>query len=181
MRETQRHALALFKSRGFDEVTIDEIASDLGMAASTVYRHFGTKENLVLWDEHDPAIDAALASRLGRQPALSAIRDALIDSLAGRYSNDLRFQLERIAYIYATPQVHAAARQQEAEQRDELAEALADTLSEEAKATAPVIAGAAMVAVDVAIDRWQQEKAKRSLANHLTEAFAALEELGSLR
>lgn len=181
MRETQRAALALFRERGFDEVTVDEIATRLGMAASTVYRHFGTKENLVLWDEHDQAIDDALEARLGRQPALSAIRDALIESLADRYADDLQFQLDRIAYLYATPQVHGAAIQQEAEQREELTEALSQTLSKESRSAAPVIAGAAMLAVDVAVDRWQRGRAKISLADHLTEVFATLEELGSVR
>ena len=86
MRETQLVAMDLFVERGFDAVTVDEIARTIGVAASTVYRHFGTKEGIVLWDEHDAAIDEALAAALQRQPPLRAIRDAFYaDDGPGNY------------------------------------------------------------------------------------------------
>ena len=60
MRLTQRKAMELFQARGFDDVTVGEIAAEVGMAASTLYRHFATKESIVLWDEHESAIEDAL-------------------------------------------------------------------------------------------------------------------------
>ena len=53
MRLTQRTALPLFTEQGFDQVTVEDIADQVGMAASTIYRHFATKERIVLWDEHE--------------------------------------------------------------------------------------------------------------------------------
>ncbi|GAA4599209.1 TetR/AcrR family transcriptional regulator [Planotetraspora phitsanulokensis] len=51
-RETRRHisdtAIGLFAERGFEHVTIAEVAAAAGVSANTVYNYFETKENLVL-------------------------------------------------------------------------------------------------------------------------------------
>lgn len=44
----RRAALELFMDRGFDTVSIEEVAEAADVAPSTVYRHFPTKEDLVL-------------------------------------------------------------------------------------------------------------------------------------
>jgi AcrR family transcriptional regulator len=41
-------ALDLFMDRGFDMVSVDQVAEAADVGASTVYRHFPTKEDLVL-------------------------------------------------------------------------------------------------------------------------------------
>lgn len=180
MRETQRTAMRMFTDRGFDAVTVDEIAQSVGMAASTVYRHFGTKEDIVLWDEHDVALDTALDRSLGRQPPLQAIRDALIETLATRYDSDLNFQLARIRYIYATEQLHAAAVEADLRDRHELTRALERVLPRARRSAAPVIAGAALVALDVALDRWQRHHAEQPLGELIADAFATLAKLEAI-
>ncbi len=180
MRETQRSAMELFRGRGFDQVTVDEIAETVGIAASTIYRHFGTKEDIVLWDEHEVSLDEALGERLVRQPPLQAIRDAFVDTLASRYDSDLDFQLARIKYIYATEALHAAAIEADFRSRDQLTDAVRHFLSRKNKSAAPVIAGAALLALDIAIDRWQELNAGRALGDLITEAFAVLAELDSI-
>ena len=181
MRLTQRTALPMFIDRGFDRVTVDDIAGEVGMAASTIYRHFATKEAIVLWDEHDPAIEAALEQHLRtRRPPFEAIREAFVDTLGERYTDDLAFQLERVAYIYATEQLHAAAVEADFAARRELTEALERLLSRKQRSAAPIIAGAALLALDVAMERWQANDAKTSLAVLLTEAFDQLESLATI-
>lgn len=142
MRETQRAGLRLFRERGFDRVTVEKIAAAQGMAASTVFRHFGTKEAIVLWDEHDAALDDALAerfSRLGGDMSLfHAVRDAFVDTLA-------------------------------------------HLLSGEHRDAAPLLAGAALLALDVAIERWQERRGREDLAAMVHQAFATLEHLGTVR
>lgn len=179
-RITQAEALRLFRERGFDEVTIEEIAENTGMAASTIYRHFGTKENLVLWDEHDPAIDAAFRKTLPHQPPLDAIRDALIASLAPLYEEHLAFELDRIGYIFETPQLHAAALDADYDDRDDLTAALRSSLSRRNRDAAPLIAGASMVALDAALARWVKGKGKTPLAKCLADCFATLATLGAI-
>ncbi len=179
-RSVQRSALAMFKQRGFDEVTVEEIAREAEMAASTVYRHFSTKEAIVLWDEHEGAIDAALGSKLGSVPPLQAMREAFVEALGGRYDGDLEFQLERIKFIYATEQIHAAAVEADFRDRAELAVALRKALSRKHQDSASLLAGAALLAVDVAIEQWQASGAKRPLTRYLNKSFDAIESLASL-
>src|SRR5664279_5481895 len=53
MRTIQESALDLFDARGFDAVTIEEIAAAAEVSPSSVYRYFGTKEGLLVADEFD--------------------------------------------------------------------------------------------------------------------------------
>lgn len=181
MQLTQRTALTMFIERGFDEVTVGEIADEVGMAASTLYRHFDTKEAIVLWDEHDSAIDEALERELKTRPPWEAMRVAFVAALGARYDADLEFQLQRVTYIYETEQMHAAAVEADFEDRSELAAGLRHFLSKKQRHTAPLLAGAAMLAIDVAMDNWQQHKGKRPLGQLINEAFASLSHLAEVR
>ena len=179
-RAVQRAALPMFRERGFDGVTVESIAREVGMAPSTVYRLFVTKEEIVLWDEHDREIDQALDERLRRQPPLEAMRAAFVETLGGRYDDDLEFQLARVQYLYATERVHAAALEADLRHRTELTEGLRHFLSKRNRHAAPILAGAALVAVDVAIERWQAEAAKRPLGTYVNDAFDSLASLASI-
>jgi len=180
MQLAQGAALELFIERGFDEVTVAEIAASAGMAASTVYRYFSTKEAILLWDEHDHAIDKALTQRLRRQPPFEAVRDALIETLGDRYDNDDRSQLRRIQFIYATEQVHAAAVEADLRDRQKLTAAIEGRLSKPNKSAAAVIAGSALLAVDVAMERWQENDGRQPLAKLLEGVFDQLGHLETL-
>ncbi len=181
MRTAQRTALDLFEAHGFDAVTVEQLATQAGMAASTIYRHFGTKEALVLWDEHDADLDGAFHKAFTRLTPWAALRTVFVDELGGRYHADLEFQLRRVTYLYATEQVHAAAVEADFQDREELTEALAQVLSAENREAAPLLAGAALLALDVAFDRWQQVAAARPLGELIAEAFDHLGHLDQLR
>jgi AcrR family transcriptional regulator len=179
--ETQREAMKLFLSRGFDSVLVEDIAEAVGVAGSTIYRHFKTKEGIVLWDEHDEALGAGLTDRLSSQAPLEAIRDAFVQTLAKRYQTDFDFQLTRVSFIYATPALHTAAIKADFRAREELTQALAHTLSKKHKAAAQLLAGASLLALDVAMDRWQQGKGKRGLDTLIAAEFDRLAGLAAIR
>lgn len=180
MRTTQRTALSMFIERGFDDVTVGEIAAEVGMAPSTLYRHFRTKEDIVIWDEHDSAIDDALERALADKPPLEALRRVFVDELATRYDADLDFQLRRIRYIYATEQLHAAAVETDLRTRAELTAGLEQTMTKSNRPAAAIIAGASLLALDIAIDRWQADNAKQSLTKRIEESFQQLEQINHL-
>lgn len=180
MRETQALALRRFREKGFDVVTVAEIASELGMAASTVYRHFGTKENLVLWDEHDPAVEAELEARLGHGPPFLAIRDALVAGLAPHYEEHSAQVREKIEFIYATPALHGPAVADDYRIRLELAEALRSLGSPAVRRAASILAGASVLAMNAAIEAWVLDGGDTPLAGHLQEAFGTLTRLETL-
>ena len=56
-------ALELFSEQGYDATTVTQIARRVGVTEMTFYRHFGSKEALVVSDPYDPLIAAAVAAQ----------------------------------------------------------------------------------------------------------------------
>jgi AcrR family transcriptional regulator len=53
----ERIALELFRSRGFDHVTVEDVCAAAEVAPATFYRHFGTKEEVVFaYRDHFAAV-----------------------------------------------------------------------------------------------------------------------------
>src|SRR6266545_1615256 len=79
-QEIAERAMGLFAARGFDHVTVAEVAAAAGVSEKTVFNYFPTKEDL-FFDEA-PAREAALVEAIcGRKPhesILSALRDLQI-------------------------------------------------------------------------------------------------------
>lgn len=65
MHEIQDAALQLFEDSDFRNVSVEQVAAAAAVSTSTVYRYFGTKENLVVWDEFDPRVLEFLATSGG--------------------------------------------------------------------------------------------------------------------
>ncbi|SEC37395.1 MULTISPECIES: TetR/AcrR family transcriptional regulator [Arthrobacter] len=63
-------ALELFQDRGFDAVTIKEVAERADVSLATVYAHFPQKEALV-YDEDDEIRDALLDAVRNREPGMT--------------------------------------------------------------------------------------------------------------
>ena len=49
----QHEALRLFREKGYEETTVDQIAEAVEISPSTFFRYFGTKEDVVLTDDYD--------------------------------------------------------------------------------------------------------------------------------
>ena len=67
-------AAELFAERGFDHVSVMEIAQRAGVVEKTVFNHFPVKEGLVF--EADPPIRAALLEAVRRRPAGESVAAA---------------------------------------------------------------------------------------------------------
>jgi AcrR family transcriptional regulator len=105
--EIQRHALRLFRERGYEATAVSQIAEAAEVSESTFFRYFPTKEDVVLWDEFDPLIfDAFRAQPAGSSP-IQALRGALRDVLT-RTSAAQRAELrERVALLLSVPPLRA--------------------------------------------------------------------------
>jgi AcrR family transcriptional regulator len=75
-----RAAEELFTARGYDEVTVAEIASQAGVSVKTLFQHFRSKEDLLFGEEDQTCeqIIAALRNRDATQSALDAVTHWLL-------------------------------------------------------------------------------------------------------
>lgn len=66
----------LFAERGYEAVTVDEIAAAVGMSKRSFFRYFGSKEALVLgkYDRQGEVFAEALAERPVDEPSWTALR-----------------------------------------------------------------------------------------------------------
>ena len=73
-------ALRLFAEKGFDEVTIDEIAAEAGMSSRTFFRYYATKEDVVLQYQRrtQERMRATLARRPPEEGPVTALRETYL-------------------------------------------------------------------------------------------------------
>src|SRR5262249_58716121 len=82
--QTRQHiadtAFRLFTGRGFDRVTVAEIAREAQVAEATVFNYFASKEDLFYWrlEAFGAWLADAVSARPAGEPALAAVRRALL-------------------------------------------------------------------------------------------------------
>ncbi|MBO1750239.1 TetR family transcriptional regulator [Actinotalea sp. BY-33] len=74
----QGAALQLFTERGFDHVTVEEVATAAGVSHMTFFRYFPTKEAVVLDDPYDPVLGDAVRAQPAALSPLERVRRALL-------------------------------------------------------------------------------------------------------
>ncbi|RKT88516.1 DNA-binding transcriptional regulator, AcrR family [Saccharopolyspora antimicrobica] len=166
-------ATRLFTERGFDEVTIAQVAAAAGVAKMTVTNHFPRKEDLVL-DIHEEFIarlGEVVAGRTPGESPLAALRRAYFEDLARRDAM-LGFSSPSFArLITESPTLLARLR----EIHEEREAALAAVLARETDEFTAALTAAHAIAVHRALFR---EVQRRTLAGQdADEIAAALEPL----
>ncbi|MCX4091818.1 TetR family transcriptional regulator [Nocardia sp. alder85J] len=120
------HALRLFGEQGYDATTIEQIIDAAAVSESTFYRYFPTKEDLVLQDEYDPRIIAALRAQPADLPPITALRRAFV-AVFGDLSDTRRAELrERTGLILTVPALRATMLDQLLQTMRQLAVPLAE-------------------------------------------------------
>jgi AcrR family transcriptional regulator len=102
--ELEAVALRLFEERGFDQVTVDEIASAAHISARTFYRYFPAKEDVlqVKIDRTSEALRVALAARPVDEAPLHSLRLALEEAVS---QEDVALSRRWTAVVAASPSV----------------------------------------------------------------------------
>ncbi|MGW5690247.1 TetR/AcrR family transcriptional regulator, partial [Streptomyces asiaticus] len=106
-QEILETALRLFTEQGYDETTIAQIAREAGVSQRTLFRYFGTKEDLLGGDQG--RFGRVLADTIGQQPAEAGVWEALRAGVAAVLAlHDSREQaLERFRLLHNTASLRA--------------------------------------------------------------------------
>lgn len=102
------HALRLFRDRGYDETTVEEIAAAAEVSPSTVFRYFPTKPDLVIYDDLDERLIEAYRSQPAELSAVQALRAALRSGFGAAVGEQLAVQRERERLLRSVPELRAA-------------------------------------------------------------------------
>lgn len=171
-------ALDMFADRGYEQVTIEEIAAAAEVAPSTVYRHFATKEQLAL--HYIGGGLAAVLARLRAIPVDAPIGDALSEALIGALAQfdqtvDVPRALAAQDLMAANPAVRAAMHGEVAEFRRELAGEMRHRLAGTADTVVPALAGALVAAVyELALEAWYAAGGRTPSRQFAAEAIEVL-------
>ncbi|MGY1498940.1 TetR family transcriptional regulator [Streptomyces sp. QTS52] len=173
-------AIGLFLAKGFDAVSVAEVAAAAGISKPTLFRYFPAKEDLVLHrfadheDEAARVVRAAVAGTGAEASPLDALRRHFLDGLSREDPvTGLNGSPEVLAFhrlLYGTASL--VARAYEYQQRSEavLAVALGDTL-------AARLAASQIIAVQriLAQENWRRIAAGETVEAVREDAVAAAE------
>jgi AcrR family transcriptional regulator len=166
-------AIALFLARGFDQVSINDVAAAAEVSKPTLFRYFPTKEDLVLHrfaDHQGEAARVVLARPAGIDP-LAALHDHFragldaFDPVTGLNDHPAVVAFHRL--VFTTPSLAGRLVQYVQSDEDALAGALGPGV--EARLTAAQVLVTQRV---LARTNWQKIADGRSAAAVRPEAFA---------
>jgi AcrR family transcriptional regulator len=150
-------ALHQFLSRGFEQVTVSDLAAAAGVSRSTFLRYFDTKEDAVLGavDPKGELIASALRERPGSEHIWAALRRSL-DPLIDEYRADPAGALNLARLIGQSTALRSGHLGKQRRWRDLLAGAIAERLGvDEGTDLRPAVyAAATLEALQIATDRW---------------------------
>ncbi|MGW3458286.1 TetR family transcriptional regulator [Streptomyces olivaceoviridis] len=166
-------AVRLFLERGFDAVSVAEVAAAAGISKPTLFRYFPAKEDLVLHRIADHETEAARVVA-GEADPVDALRRHFLaglerrDPVTGLNGHPGVLAFHRL--LYGTPSLVARAYAHQERSEAALAEALGGDL-------AARLAAAQIIAVQrvLALENWRRIAAGEPVAEVAPDAVAAAE------
>ncbi|WP_369194700.1 TetR family transcriptional regulator [Streptomyces djakartensis] len=165
-------AVRLFLEKGFDAVSVAEVAAAAEISKPTLFRYFPAKEDLVLHRIADHEGEAARVVRAAQEPPVEALRRHFLagldreDPVTGLngHPDVLAFH----ALLYGTPSLVARAHSHQERSEAALADALGGDLD------ARLAAGQIMAVLRVlALENWRRIAAGESVAQVRPDAVTA--------
>lgn len=100
----------LFQKKGFENVTVAEIAEAAGVTSRTFFRHFSTKEEVLFADHQESValVEQELDASGPGRPIVEIVRSA-VSEIMRRFDDDPERSLERWQLERSSPSVEAYA------------------------------------------------------------------------
>ncbi|GAA3747172.1 TetR/AcrR family transcriptional regulator [Salinactinospora qingdaonensis] len=178
MRLIQETALDLFDERGFDSVTIEEVAAAAEVSPSTVYRYFGTKEGLIVSDEFDSLSEEALADLIDLRDIVGTARRIVASYESSVESTSATQRSEhgpwrRVRYFFQEPSVRSAIYASLDRASARIAE---NMMTQEAlpPTQARVAAHAIVFGYFAALEQWHLDGAERPISEYVDQGLSVL-------
>jgi AcrR family transcriptional regulator len=179
MAGLEETALRLFAERGYECVTIDDIAAEAEVSRRTFFRYFPTKEDVLFGNgtRDLERLREAMAEQPAGETPLTALRRALGVIVLG-YEQDRERLLRRWGVMAATPSLQArnVAQQRWAEQA--LTDLVAEWLGTDSGGDdlrPAIVAATALAATRVALTTWLAGGGQRHLPSLVAEALDLLD------
>ncbi len=183
-------ARRLFAERGFERVTVADIARAADVSDQTVFNYFPTKEDLVYWrlGTFQDTLLAAVRERGPGESALAAFRGFLLAQrgLLGRHDAQAREQLTELTRMIAeSPALLTREAQILAGYTTALAALLAEETAADKDDVRPLVAASALMGVHRATLQYTRQRVlagelgsglPRDVRTQLERAFALLED-----
>lgn len=170
-------ALRLFTEQGYDETTIAQIAREAGVSQRTLFRYFGTKEDLLGGGQD--RFGQVLMDTISEQPAEAGVWEALRAGVAAVLAlHDSREQaLERFRLLHNTASLRAGWLEKRLRFQENLLPLIetrmdAATGNEGAKARAVI--ATAFACLDAASMTWVANDGKGEIMDLYDECMAAV-------
>ena len=174
MRHIQHTAFALFEEKGFDNVTVEQVAEAADVSQSSIYRYFGTKEGLVFRDEYD---DTVFGTILAELESGATILDALNKGIGGvieeHFHHDRDITLARTKLWASHEAIRVAVGLYMTKLSERVVEAVV-TGGRYDEMEARFIVAALVNGMLSAILSWQQDGASSSLEDYMDRGLSAL-------
>ena len=171
-------AMRLFLEQGFEQTTIDQIASTAGVSRRSFFRYFGTKEDIVLGDlaSQGEVLRAALEAVPSSVGPWEALRIALDEVNALEIDPEITLKISKM--MYETPSLRARRIEKHLHWQSLLVTNIRTRLGidpdDSSDPAADAIVASAIACLDVAGEIWTRSDGTENLAALYDRAVAAL-------
>ncbi len=167
-RRAREHAVnvasQMFRERGYDETSLEDIANEAEMSVSSLVRYFGSKERLALANhiDHLEAFRSHLADE--RTPVLERWRDFIVDQASSQRSFSSYNEERKL--IVSVPSLLRLLSRIQLDQQDELCAAFSREagLDPEDDLYGRLLAALLVAGNEAVYIQWLRSKGRRDLA-----------------
>ena len=169
----ERAAYELFRDRGYEQITVADIAQRAGLTERTFFRHYADKREVLFGGA--AVLQSELLRALGELPpalpTIEAVRTA-VEAVANVMQGHRALSRERQRIVVA----HADLQERELIKRATLTAALAQALQQRGvpEPAASLAADMGMAVFYVGFVRWLDDPAERELVDIVREGFDQL-------
>jgi AcrR family transcriptional regulator len=172
-------AMHLFVTQGFAATTIDQIAHTAGVSPRSLFRYFGTKEDIVLGDMKAAGelVRDALRTRPAAEPPLDALSAAM--SALGDVPGNTHERAFRIAEMFTTePSLRARKAEKRRDWLDllvpEIERRMGITPADVPDVRAHALVACALTCLDTGTEIWVRRGGTGNLGDLVDEALTVM-------